>query len=150
MRFFTILSGVLFASSVLAQTPIPTPIPIPNLPAATSVGQTDLVPFDQLTPGSSTTYTTKRATVGQITQAGVSTNNVRYAGAKCDGLTDDAAALNALFSGLPAYSTIVFPGSSICVYKSPLVLPTQNNITIYGNSATLLYEGASTTANLVT
>lgn len=75
--------------------------------------------------------------------------NVQSFGVQCNGSGDDASNLNGLFNIITANSEVSFPARAICAYKSPLVLPILNNITIEGNGAELLYTGPTTTGNLV-
>lgn len=76
---------------------------------------------------------------------------VRDYGVKCDGATDDAAALTALAGSMIMSKRIVFP-YGICVIKSPLSLVLVNaRLEGAGSLATtILYEGASTTADIIT
>jgi hypothetical protein len=71
-------------------------------------------------------------------------------GVKCDAATDDAAMLNAFFASVTANTSIAMPQGATCVFKEPITLPQVNNIIIYGNGATLSYQGSATTGNLVT
>jgi hypothetical protein len=69
-------------------------------------------------------------------------------GAACDGSTDDSTAITNWAAAITANSRAVVPG--VCVFKTPIVFPTVNNVTLDMSGGELLYEGAATTGNLVT
>lgn len=72
-------------------------------------------------------------------------------GAKCDGATDDAAALQAAINALSHNATFYVPG--VCVFKTPLVFPAYSyGLSIIGNglNSQLVYKGSATTGNLIT
>ncbi|HEX4039191.1 MAG TPA: hypothetical protein VHX37_14130 [Acidobacteriaceae bacterium] len=48
--------------------------------------------------------------------------DVRAYGAKCDGATDDAAALQSALNAWMAGGTLISPEGAVCVFKSPLVV----------------------------
>lgn len=76
-----------------------------------------------------------------------------FYGAKCDGMTDDAAALNKMSAAITSAGgnvLISMPPGQTCTFQSPVTLPNASNVSIFGNGATLLYTGTSTTSNLVT
>ena len=72
-------------------------------------------------------------------------------GAKCDGSTDDTAALTAWAASLTAGSAGYVPSGN-CIFKSPITFPKVNYVSLIGNGqdSRLTYAGATTTGNLLT
>ncbi|VWD09242.1 gp48 [Burkholderia lata] len=78
--------------------------------------------------------------------------NFRDFGGKCDGKTNDDAAMNAALSNLTAGELLVFPAGT-CVFSTPKALPIVQNVSIRGAGArqtVLLYTGSNTTSDLWT
>ncbi|UTV56439.1 glycoside hydrolase family 55 protein [Burkholderia arboris] len=78
--------------------------------------------------------------------------NFRDFGGKCDGTTNDDAAMNAALSNLSAGELLVFPAGT-CVFSTPKALPIVQNVSIRGAGArqtVLLYTGSNTTSDLWT
>lgn len=76
----------------------------------------------------------------------------RDRGIKCDGVTDDAAAIASAFASLAANTELVFP-PGVCVFKSAQTLPLISNASIIGagsGQTKLLYQGANSTNDLIT
>ena len=73
-------------------------------------------------------------------------------GALCDGVTDDTTAIQAWAASVTLGSTMYLPGPNKCVFKSAIVFPAANNVTIQtgGHGAGLLYAGAGTSLTAVT
>ncbi len=86
-------------------------------------------------------------------QASSAGEGLTIPGVVCDGVTDNAAAINAAFSSAANNSILMFP-AGICVFESPLQVPVAiKNITIAGQgkaSTELLFSGADPTADLLT
>ncbi|MBY4728345.1 MULTISPECIES: glycosyl hydrolase family 28-related protein [Burkholderia] len=78
--------------------------------------------------------------------------NFRDFGGKCDGTTNDDAAMNAALSNLTAGELLVFPAGT-CVFSTPKALPIVQNVSIRGAGArqtVLLYTGSNTTSDIWT
>ncbi|WP_164992010.1 glycosyl hydrolase family 28-related protein [Burkholderia stabilis] len=78
--------------------------------------------------------------------------NFRDFGGKCDGTTNDDAAMNAALTNLTAGELLVFPAGT-CVFSTPKALPIVQNVSIRGAGArqtVLLYTGSNTTSDLWT
>jgi len=104
------------------------------------------LPLDTLLPNGAMPQS-EAATLAQISQY-VATATLP--GVACDGVTDDAPAINVALASAANPSTIVFPPSRTCVIKSGLVLPHgKGNVTIEGNWSVVLYEGTSTTTHII-
>ena len=77
----------------------------------------------------------------------------RDRGVKCDGTTDDTAAINTMFAGVTANSAVLFPAGT-CLFSANILIPGGiNAITIMGSgyySTVLKYTGTSTTIDLIT
>lgn len=76
--------------------------------------------------------------------------NVRDYGVKCDGATDDTAAINALFSTRLFRKHVVFPAGT-CMFSSTLNISlNSSSVSGAGSQATqFVYTGSSTTADLI-
>lgn len=78
--------------------------------------------------------------------------NIRDFGAKCDGKTDDDAAITRGLSALTPGEQLVFP-AGVCVYSMPKTLPIVQRVSIIGAGAqqtVLLYKGSNTKSDLWT
>lgn len=78
--------------------------------------------------------------------------NFRDFGGKCDGKTNDDAAMTKALSNLAAGELLVFPAGT-CVFSKPKMLPIVQNVSIRGAGArqtVLLYTGTNTTSDLWT
>ncbi|MCJ7796541.1 MAG: S-layer homology domain-containing protein, partial [Thermoleophilia bacterium] len=72
--------------------------------------------------------------------------DVRYFGAKGDGVTDDAAAFQAALSAAPAGSTVVVPPAT---YRIGSTVDLKSGVTLSGPGATLYMPGQSSTTALL-
>ena len=71
-------------------------------------------------------------------------------GVVCDGVTDDAPAINAALGAAASGAQLHFPFGATCVILSGLLLPdNKTNVTIDLNGSLLLYEGASSSIDLM-
>ena len=75
---------------------------------------------------------------------------VRDRAVKCDGVTDDTAAINAITSNLPSNTEVIFPPGK-CMFSATLIWRTNASTIIgSGRSATqFVYNGSSTTNDLI-
>lgn len=66
-------------------------------------------------------------------------------GAACNGSTDDTAALTAMFAAVTTNSTVSFPSTGACVFKTQIVAPIVDNVSLLGTgrNSGLLWSGAT-------
>jgi hypothetical protein len=117
------------------------------------------LPASSPTPTNGDLWTTSSALSarinGQTITMGPGVNSVTYAkdqGVKCDGTTDDTAALNAAFAALPSNRVLVLP-QGICIYTSALTWNAKNYSEVRGSGrgpTELRYTGSSTSITLFT
>lgn len=93
-------------------------------------------------------------TLPAIPSMGGAVVSLSQKGAKCDGTTDDTAAIQAWLNAAAAGVMLVAPAGN-CVFKSALTVPAGglSNVSIAGvgpGITELLYEGANTTNDLLT
>lgn len=71
-------------------------------------------------------------------------------GAKCDGVTDDAAAIQAAANWVAPHYSLHVPG--VCVFKTFISFPNVGYVTIEGNgkNSELQYNGTATAGNAIT
>ncbi len=85
----------------------------------------------------------------RATDAGVTFNLRTYFGAKCDGVTDDTAAMQNWLNKAAPNVNLVAPAGT-CLFSTILTAPTANNYAISGSGATIFkYTGASTSSPLI-
>lgn len=109
---------------------------ISALDSAVAVSSTDLVPITQGSMGAGTGIT-RKATMAQIAgSAGIS--NVKLAGVKGDGVTDDTAAITAAI----AAGYIYFPAGTYLM-KSPAIIPS-TGATIIGVPGQTVFKPSAT------
>lgn len=71
-------------------------------------------------------------------------------GAKCDGSTDDTAALSAFFASFHSNMNAILPAGQ-CIFKSALAMTSNlTNVSFRGSTTRLTYAGSSTTTNMLT
>lgn len=77
--------------------------------------------------------------------------HVRDYGVRCDGSTDDASAINALFAGGQVKNKLILFPAGVCVVKSTINLSLNNaGFTGAGRGQTLfLYQGANTSGDII-
>ncbi len=88
----------------------------------------------------------------RATDFGVTFNLKTDFGAKCDGATDDTAAIQNWLNKAAANVHLVAPGGT-CLFSTPLTIAPVNALTVTGagSGATIFtYKGASTTSDLLT
>lgn len=75
----------------------------------------------------------------------------REFGAKCDGSTDDATALQAWANRAAAGMRLRIPSASGCAFSSTISFPANSNVTLSGDgrSSRLIYIGASASSDLL-
>ena len=124
MRHLAFIASLLAAPALVhAQTPVPAQ----NIPAATSVLRSDGTPCIR---GSVTVHCSVAEMLGQMVQQDVATAlgyapanaenavSIKSGGAKCDGVTDDTAMINAV---LAANRVVMIPtGTGTCLVSGPL------------------------------
>jgi hypothetical protein len=67
--------------------------------------------------------------------------NIMAKGAKCDGTTDDAAAINAAFS---VSNDVIVPHSKVCAFASTVTVPSGATFHGGGKTSELLWKGGNT------
>ena len=69
-------------------------------------------------------------------------------GIKCDGVTDDSTALQALVTALPSSgATVLIPPGSNCLFSSEIAITGKSNLTIIGYGATMTWTKAATSGS---
>ena len=139
MRAFLALLALLLAGAAHAQAPSPAQMGItPTTPQSLQAldSTKTWVPFGTIDQTSHTFSGMSR----EIALASF--------GAKCDGTTDDTAAIqNWLAKAANGTKLVGSPGT--CVFKSALVVPPVSDLILDFLGGTLRYQGASTTINLL-
>ncbi len=141
-RVIALLAALLHFAAAGAQPVVPSGAPIPY----GMLGQTG----GPLVQGGSAPVDTNTVMGRTLSARAHDVINVKDYGAKCDGTTDDTAAINNA-EALAGAADLVFP-AGICVFSSKLAFAIYTGSVIGAGpyATTLLYDGASTTTDLVT
>ncbi|MBU9380629.1 glycoside hydrolase family 55 protein [Burkholderia gladioli] len=135
------MTGPLAVPSLSVSTPIP--VSSGGTGAATALAATGQLQFQNPATGAVT-----RSVADKLRDV----VNFRDYGGKCDGSTNDDAAMNLALASLTAGEQLVFPAGT-CIFSTPKMLPVVQNISIAGAGArqtVLLYTGTNTNTDLWT
>lgn len=135
------MTGPLAVPSLSVSTPIP--VSSGGTGAATALAATGQLQFQNPATGAVT-----RSVADKLRDV----VNFRDYGGKCDGSTNDDAAMNLALASLTAGEQLVFPAGT-CIFSTPKTLPVVQNVSIAGAGArqtVLLYTGTNTNTDLWT
>ncbi|WP_338509202.1 glycosyl hydrolase family 28-related protein [Burkholderia gladioli] len=137
------ISGSAISNSTISNLSAPVPIGSGGTGATTALAATGQLQFQNPATGAVT-----RSVADKLRDV----VNFRDYGGKCDGSTNDDAAMNLALASLTAGEQLVFPAGT-CVFSTPKTLPVVQNVSITGAGArqtVLLYTGTNASTDLWT